>query len=72
MARFDFDAVREELQTYRSSGERASERVAYLGSRIIKDGYYNKLQDDSKSIIMRSRWCLQSTDYTRFQSMAIL
>ncbi|KAJ2961799.1 hypothetical protein NQZ79_g3013 [Umbelopsis isabellina] len=46
MARFDFDTSREELQTYRSSGERVSERVAYLGSRIIKDGYYKKLEDD--------------------------
>lgn len=54
MARFDFDTSREELQTYRSSGERASERVAYIGSRIIKDGYYKKLQDDSKSIILRT------------------
>ncbi|GAB5589610.1 hypothetical protein Unana1_04510 [Umbelopsis nana] len=46
MARFDFEAVSLELQKYRQSGERASERVAYLGSRIIKEGYSSKLKDD--------------------------
>ncbi|CAO3660384.1 unnamed protein product [Umbelopsis vinacea] len=46
MGRFDFEAVSLELQKYRQSGERASERVAYLGSRIIKEGYSAKLKDD--------------------------
>ncbi|KAI9284913.1 TPR-like protein [Umbelopsis sp. AD052] len=46
MARLDFEATSLELQQYRQSGERASERVAYLASRIIKDGYSAKLQDD--------------------------
>ncbi|CAO3693755.1 unnamed protein product [Umbelopsis ramanniana] len=46
MARLDFEAASLELQQYRQSGERASERVAYLASRIIKDGYSAKLKDD--------------------------
>lgn len=35
----------EELQQYRMTNERSSERVSILGARLIKDKYTTKLGD---------------------------
>ena len=48
MPRFDYTAAIEELQTFRTTNERRSEYVASLGSRLIRDKYITKLQDQGK------------------------
>jgi hypothetical protein len=67
MARLDFEAASLELQQYRQSGERASERVAYLASRIIKDGYSAKLKDDSKNPWHFTSWSFAMLILNLFQ-----
>lgn len=45
MPRFDHTAAIEELQTFRATNERRSERVAALGACLIRDKYIAKLGD---------------------------
>ncbi|KAI7878362.1 uncharacterized protein EV154DRAFT_486192 [Mucor mucedo] len=45
MSKFDHAQAIEDLQEYRKTNERNSERVAILGARLIKDNYTQKLGD---------------------------
>ncbi|KAI8091064.1 uncharacterized protein B0P05DRAFT_528619 [Gilbertella persicaria] len=45
MVKFNYTEAVEELQHFRLTKERSSERVASLGARLIKDGYTSKLGD---------------------------
>lgn len=48
MNKFDHVKAVEELQAFRMTNERNSERVTILGARLIKDNYTSKLGDQSK------------------------
>ncbi|KAI7899809.1 uncharacterized protein BX663DRAFT_440415 [Cokeromyces recurvatus] len=45
MSKFNHIKAIEELQHYRLTNERCSEKVAFLGARLIKDNYISKLGD---------------------------
>lgn len=48
MSKFNHKEAAEELQHYRLTNERNSEKVCHLGARLIKDNYTAKLGDASK------------------------
>jgi hypothetical protein len=48
MSKFNHKEAVEELQHYRLTNERNSERVSLLGARLIRDNYTTKLGDASK------------------------
>lgn len=50
MAKFDYIQAVEDLQKYRLTNERCSEKVATLGARLIRDNYTSKLGDQGKNL----------------------
>lgn len=59
MSKFNHKEAAEELQHYRLTNERNSEKVCHLGARLIKDNYTVKLGDASKKTTIIS-WRAQS------------
>lgn len=46
--KFDHGKAVQDLQQFRMTNERSSEKVAILGARLIKDNYTSKLGDQGK------------------------